>query len=125
MSLSMPLTFLCLGTNVSETVAVLTLTRFSFNWTGIRLRGSSRLCCFSWLSCAALPTVAYLKKMRMTKQEVKDELKQTDGDPHVKARLRQIRQERARTRMMAAVPEADVVVTNPTHYAIALKPVQD
>lgn len=63
----------------------------------------------------------HLKKMRMTKQEVKDELKQTDGDPHVKARLRQIRQERARTRMMAAVPDADVVVTNPTHYAIALK----
>ncbi|MCK5423761.1 MAG: flagellar biosynthesis protein FlhB [Emcibacter sp.] len=63
----------------------------------------------------------HLKKMRMTKQEIKDEMKQTDGDPHVKARLRQIRQERARTRMMAAVPDADVVVTNPTHYAIALK----
>ncbi|PCI45769.1 MAG: flagellar biosynthesis protein FlhB [Alphaproteobacteria bacterium] len=63
----------------------------------------------------------HLKKMRMTKQEVKDELKQTDGDPHVKARLRQIRQERARNRMMAAVPDADVVVTNPTHYAVALK----
>ncbi len=63
----------------------------------------------------------FLKKMRMTKQEIKDEMKQTDGDPHVKARLRQIRMERARTRMMAAVPEADVVVTNPTHYAVALK----
>ena len=63
----------------------------------------------------------HLKKMRMTKQEIKDEMKQTDGDPHIKARLRQIRQERARGRMMAAVPEADVVVTNPTHYAVALK----
>lgn len=63
----------------------------------------------------------FLKKMRMTKQEVKDEMKQTDGDPHVKARLRQIRMERARTRMMAAVPEADVVITNPTHYAVAMK----
>lgn len=63
----------------------------------------------------------HLKKMRMTKQEIKDEMKQADGDPHIKARLRQIRQERARTRMMAAVPEADVVVTNPTHYAVALK----
>lgn len=63
----------------------------------------------------------FIKKMRMTKQEIKDEMKQTDGDPHVKARLRQIRMERARTRMMAAVPEADVVVTNPTHYAVALK----
>jgi len=63
----------------------------------------------------------FIKKMRMSKQEVKDEMKQTDGDPHVKARLRQIRLERARTRMMAAVPDADVVVTNPTHYAVALK----
>jgi len=63
----------------------------------------------------------YMKKMRMTKQEVKDEHKQTEGDPHVKQRLRQIRVERSRQRMMAAVPEADVVVTNPTHYAIALK----
>ena len=63
----------------------------------------------------------FIKKMKMTKQEVKDEHKQSDGDPHVKARLRQIRMERARTRMMAAVPEADVVVTNPTHYSVALK----
>lgn len=63
----------------------------------------------------------FTKKMRMTKQEVKDEHKQSDGDPLVKARLRQVRMERARTRMMAAVPEADVVVTNPTHYSIALK----
>ncbi len=63
----------------------------------------------------------FTKKMRMTKQEIKDEMKQTDGDPHVKARLRQIRLERARTRMMAAVPEADVVVTNPTHFSVALK----
>ncbi|RMF10189.1 MAG: flagellar biosynthesis protein FlhB [Alphaproteobacteria bacterium] len=63
----------------------------------------------------------HIKKMRMTKQEVKDEYKQTDGDPHVKARLRQLRQERSRQRMMAAVPEADVVVTNPTHFAVAMK----
>ena len=61
------------------------------------------------------------KKMRMTKQELKDEYKQTEGDPHVKARLRQLRQERARQRMMQAVPKADVVITNPTHYAIALQ----
>ena len=62
----------------------------------------------------------HTKKMRMTKQEVKDEHKQMEGDPHVKARLRQIRMERSRRRMMAAVPEADVVITNPTHYAVAL-----
>lgn len=61
------------------------------------------------------------KKLKMTKQEVKDEYKQLEGDPHVKARIRQLRQERARQRMMAAVPESDVVITNPTHYAVALK----
>ncbi|OAB58013.1 flagellar biosynthetic protein FlhB [Leptolyngbya valderiana BDU 20041] len=63
----------------------------------------------------------HTKKLRMTRQEVKDEFKQTEGDPMVKARLRQIRQERARGRMMAAVPSADVVITNPTHFAVALK----
>ena len=63
----------------------------------------------------------HLKEMRMSRQELKDEFKQTEGDPMVKARLRQIRAERARQRMMAAVPEADVVVTNPTHFAVALK----
>lgn len=64
---------------------------------------------------------AFMKQMRMTKQEVKDEHKQSEGDPHVKARIRSLRMERARQRMMAAVPEADVVVTNPTHFAVALK----
>lgn len=63
----------------------------------------------------------YNKKMRMTKQEVKDEHKQSEGDPQVKARIRQIRLERVRKRMMAAVPTASVVVTNPTHFAVALK----
>ena len=61
------------------------------------------------------------KQLRMSKQDLKDEFKQTEGDPMVKARLRQIRTERARQRMMSAVPEADVVVTNPTHFAVALK----
>jgi flagellar biosynthesis protein FlhB len=64
---------------------------------------------------------AFMKSMRMTKQEVKDEHKQAEGDPKIKARLRQIRNERARKRMMAAVPKASVVITNPTHYAVALK----
>lgn len=63
----------------------------------------------------------HMKKMRMTKQELKDEYKQSEGDPHVKAKLRQLRQEKARARMMQSVPSADVVITNPTHYAIALK----
>lgn len=62
----------------------------------------------------------HLKQLRMTKQELKDEFKQSEGDPMVKGRLRQIRMERARRRMMAAVPEADVVIANPTHFAVAL-----
>lgn len=63
----------------------------------------------------------YYKKMRMSRQEIKDEYKQSEGDPHVKGRLRQLRMERARQRMMQSVPQADVVITNPTHYSIALK----
>ncbi len=61
------------------------------------------------------------KSLKMTKQEVKDENKQTEGDPKVKARIRSIQMEAARQRMMAAVPEADVVITNPTHLAVALR----
>ena len=61
------------------------------------------------------------KKLKMTKQEVKDEHRQLEGDPKVKARLAQIRQERQRARMMANVAEADIVITNPTHFAVALK----
>lgn len=63
----------------------------------------------------------HLKKLRMTKQEVKDEYKQMEGDPLVKSRIRQLRMERARHRMMDAVPKADVVIVNPTHYAVALQ----
>ncbi len=63
----------------------------------------------------------FMKKQRMTRQEIRDEYKQSDGDPLIKARLRQIRLERSRTRMMAEVPEATVVIVNPTHYAVALK----
>ena len=62
----------------------------------------------------------FLKSMRMSRQEIKDELKQTEGDPMIKGRLRQIRMERARKRMMANVPKADVIITNPTHFAVAL-----
>ena len=63
----------------------------------------------------------FIRRNRMSKQEVKEEFKQTDGDPAVKARIRKVRQERSRRRMMAAVPEATVIITNPTHYAVALK----
>lgn len=64
---------------------------------------------------------AFIGRMRMTRQEVHDEYKQNDGDPKIKGRLRSIRMQRAKQRMMAAVPTASVVVTNPTHYAVALK----
>lgn len=64
---------------------------------------------------------SFMKRNRMSRRDVRDELKQTEGDPMIRARLRQIRQDRARTRMMAAVPDATVVITNPTHYAVALK----
>lgn len=61
------------------------------------------------------------KKMRMTLKEVKDEFKETEGSPELKARVRQVQREMANRRMMQKVPDADVIVTNPTHYAIALK----
>lgn len=61
------------------------------------------------------------RKLRMTVQEVRDEYKQVEGDPHLKARLKEIRRERMRQRMMAAVPQATVVLTNPTHFAVALQ----
>lgn len=64
---------------------------------------------------------SFLKSLRMTKQEVRDEYRQQEGDPLVKQKLKSIRAERARKRMMAAVPDADVVITNPTHFAVALK----
>ncbi len=63
----------------------------------------------------------FIESQKMSRQEIKDENKQSEGDPQVKARIRQVRTERARQRTMAAVPTADVLVTNPTHFAVALK----
>ncbi len=63
----------------------------------------------------------FMKKMRMSKQELKDEYKQQEGDPHIKQKIKALRRERAKKRMMAAVPKADVIITNPTHYAVALQ----
>lgn len=62
----------------------------------------------------------YFDKLKMTKEEVKQEMKEMMGDPHVKGRIRSLQMQAARRRMMAAVPTANVVVTNPTHYAVAL-----
>lgn len=61
------------------------------------------------------------KNLKMTKEEVKEESKMLEGNPQIKARIREIQRSAARRRMMAAIPEADVVITNPTHYAVALK----
>lgn len=63
---------------------------------------------------------SFLKRMRMSRKDIKDELKNTEGDPQIRARLRQIRSERSRQRMMQAVPKASVVIVNPTHFAVAL-----
>jgi len=64
---------------------------------------------------------SYKKSLRMSKQEIKDEYKQTEGNPEIKAKIRQLQREMAKRRMMSEVPKADVVVTNPTHYAVAIR----
>ncbi len=81
--------------------------------------------------CAALILIAFIdflyvrwemeEKMKMTKQEVKEEYKETEGDPRIKSQIRSIQMEMARKRMMSEVPEADVVITNPTHISVAIK----
>ena len=63
----------------------------------------------------------FAKRMRMTREELKEDYKQAEGDPHVKAKLKQIRAQRGRQRMMQNVPKATVIVTNPTHYSVALR----
>ena len=64
---------------------------------------------------------SWFGKQKMSLQELKEEFKQSEGDPTIKGKLRNLRQQRSRKRMMAAVPQADVVVTNPTHFAVAMK----
>lgn len=63
----------------------------------------------------------FMQRMRMSREEIKEEMKQSEGDPHVKARQKQLRLEKARRRMMQNVPKATVVITNPTHFAVALR----
>ena len=62
----------------------------------------------------------WYERQKMSLQEMKEEFKQSEGDPHIKGRIRQLRQARMKKRMMAAVPKASVIITNPTHYAVAL-----
>jgi flagellar biosynthetic protein FlhB len=63
----------------------------------------------------------WYERQKMSVREMKEEFKQTEGDPAIKAKIRQLRQSRSRKRMMAAVPKASVIITNPTHYAVALQ----
>ncbi|HAG21631.1 flagellar biosynthesis protein FlhB [Stutzerimonas stutzeri] len=86
--------------------------------------------CALWMACGLIIIAAVdvpfqlwdnKQKLMMTKQEVKDEYKHSEGKPEVKSRIRQLQREAAQRRMMQAVPEADVVITNPTHFAVALK----
>jgi flagellar biosynthetic protein FlhB len=69
--------------------------------------------------------IFWAQDLKMTRQEIKDEMKQVDGDPLIKARMRSLARDRARKRMIAAVPRATFVVTNPTHYAVALRYVKE
>lgn len=83
------------------------------------------------ICCAATIVIAFIdvplqlwqhaKQLRMSQQEVRDEMKETDGSPEMKSRIRAMQQEVSRRRMMAEVPKADVIITNPQHYAVALK----
>lgn len=99
-------------------------------WQGIQVSG--KLAIDFGLKCSCIYVVIALldftyqkrkfhKDQMMTKQEVKDEYKQSEGDPQVKGRIRQKMQEASRRRMMQQLPEADVVITNPTHFAVAIK----
>ena len=92
----------------------------------------ARLCGWSFLACSAamiliaavdvpFQLLQHNKQLKMTLQEVKDENKETEGRPEVKSRIRALQKELSQQRMMAAVPEADVVITNPTHFAVALR----
>ncbi len=98
----------------------------------VSLSAAARLVAYSFLAlCAALVLIAavdvpfqlwqHARQLRMTRQEVKEEYKEMEGKPEVRSRIRNLQREIAQRRMMAEVPKADVIVTNPTHYAVALR----
>lgn len=93
-----------------------------FTTTGFRLVGGVSIALFVVAALdLAYQMFRFWKSLRMTKQEVKEEMKQRDGDPLLRARIRSIQRESARKRMMKDVPKADVIVTNPTHIAVAIR----
>lgn len=113
--------------------SLLTLSNLSVE-TGITRTHSLLVSSFFW-AISTLVLIAlidipyqlhrYSQKLRMTKQEVKQEAKESNGNPEVKGRIRQQQREMARRRMMSAIPDADVIITNPTHYAVAIKYSED
>ncbi len=103
-----------LGLEINQMVVFLSgLISRLFLWVGVAMLVLA-------LADYAYERWEYEQSLRMTRQEVKDEFKQTEGNPEVRQRIRQKQREMARRRMMQDVPKADVVVTNPTHYAVAL-----
>jgi flagellar biosynthesis protein FlhB len=85
------------------------------------LAGVLAIYAFLALGDVVYQRMSWMKRQRMSKREIKEEYKEQEGSPEIKARVRQIRAARLKKRMMTAVPEATVVVTNPTHYAVALR----
>lgn len=110
-----------------ETLALFEVESF---WPLVRERGAAMMtaCVIAFGAVAAadyfFTRQAYIKRQRMSLKDIKDELRQSEGDPIIKQRFARMRQQRARQRMMQAVPSASVVITNPTHYAVALRYVQ-
>jgi flagellar biosynthetic protein FlhB len=121
--------FVAYKTVENEFDAALTLAALDLNQTLIFLAEVSFLVMAK--SCGILAVLAVVdyaftkyemeEQMKMTKQEVKEEFKDSEGDPQLKSRIRTVQQQMARKRMMAEVPQADVVITNPTHLSIAIK----
>lgn len=120
--------FVAYKTVANEFETALTLTMLDLNQTLIFLGQVAFLVLAK--SCGIIIVLAVVdfafsryemeQKMKMTKQEVKEEFKETEGDPQLKARVRSMQQQMARKRMMAEVPKADVIITNPTHLSIAI-----
>jgi len=104
---------------VNQDLAQALAAALDFLWHGVLFLASSLVI----LAAIDVPYQLWdhRRKLKMTLQEIKDEMKESEGRPEVKSKIRQLQQERAQQRMMEEVPKADVVVTNPTHYAVALR----
>ncbi|MCE7033343.1 flagellar biosynthesis protein FlhB [Lysobacter sp. GX 14042] len=115
-----------IGAGMSRLLAIPRMSLEGAIGTGLDITSTTLLAIVGSLALLAAIDVPWQKfqhrsKLKMTKQEIRDELKQTEGNPEIKGRMRQVARQLSQRRMMEAVPAADVVVTNPTHYAVALK----